>query len=110
MQRGIWERQKELKENWDYFQTHDDEEISSAMECKSPPKILFEDATIQGLAMEIEAGTKSVLLSSSEGGTIFGGIGMRGDALMGALAFFNRAWDAEPQSMSRKQVESTYLD
>ena len=110
MQRGIWERQKELKEKWDYFQTHDDEEISSAMEGKSPPKILFEDATIQGLAMEMEAGTKSVLLSSSEGGTIFGGIGMRGDALMGALAFLNKAWDAEPQSMTRKQAESTYRD
>ena len=110
MLRGMWERQKELKENWDYLQTHEDEEISSAMEGNSPPKILFEDATIQGLAMEMEAGTKSVLLSSSEGGTIFGGIGMRGDALMGALAFLNKAWDAEPQSMTRKQAESTYLD
>ena len=26
-------------------------------------------------------------MSSSEGGTVFGGIGMRGEALMGALAF-----------------------
>ena len=55
-------------------------------------------------------GIKSALLSSSEGGTVFGGIGMRGDALMGALAFMNKAWDAEPQSMTRKQAVSTYLD
>ena len=55
-------------------------------------------------------GTKSVLMSSSEGGTVFGGIGMRGEALMGALAFMNKAWDAEPQSMTRKQAISTYLD
>ena len=55
-------------------------------------------------------GEKSVLLSSSEGGSVFGGIGMRGDALMGALAFMNKAWDAEPQSMTRKQAVSTYLE
>ena len=35
---------------------------------------------------------------------------MRGDALMGALAFMNKAWDAEPQSMTRKQAVSTYLE
>ena len=63
---------------------------------ESPPKILFEDATVQGLALEMVTGKKSVLLSSSEGGTVFGGIGMRGDALMGALAFMNKARDAEP--------------
>ena len=49
-------------------------------------------------------------MSSSEGGTVFGGIGMRGEALMGALAFLNKAWDGEPQSMTRKQAVSTYLD
>ena len=49
-------------------------------------------------------------MSSSEGGTVFGGIGMRGEALMGALAFLNKAWDAEPQSMTRKQAVSTYLE
>ena len=53
---------------------------------------------------------KSVLLSSSEGGAIFDGAGMRGEVLMGALAFLNKAWDAEPQSMTRKQALSTYLD
>ena len=60
--------------------------------------------------MEVARGMKSVLLSSSEGGTIFGGAGMRGEVLMGALAFLNKAWDAEPQSMTRKQALSTYLD
>ena len=101
--------EKELKEAWDYYQIHEDKEISSAFEGNSPPKILFEDATIQGLAMEMEAGTKSVLLSSSEGGTVFGGFGMRGDALMAALAFLNKAWDAEPQAMTRKQTESSHI-
>ena len=41
---------------------------------------------------------------------MFGGIGMRGEALMGALAFLNKVWDAEAQSMTRKQAVSTYLD
>ena len=75
-----------------------------------PSKILFEDATLQGLAKEIETGVRSVLMSSSEGRTVFGGIGMRGEALMEALAFLNKAWDAEPQSMTRKQAESTFLE
>ena len=100
----------ELKDLWNHYQTIEQEELDPLLERESPPKILFEDATVQGLALEMVTGKKSVLLSSSEGGTVFGGIGMRGDALMGALAFLNKAWDAEPQSMTRKQAVSTYLD
>ena len=37
---------------------------------------------MQALSYEMSQGEKSVLLASSEGGTIFGGIGMRGEALM----------------------------
>ena len=107
---GIWEMQRELKEQWDHYQVQDNDEENSLFDRDSPPKILFEDATVQGLALEIESGIRSVLMSSSEGGTVFGGIGMRGEALMGALAFLNKAWDGEPQSMTRKQAVSTYLD
>ena len=107
---GIWEMQRELKEQWDHYQVQDHDEENPLFDRDSPPKILFEDATVQGLALEIESGIRSVLMSSSEGGTVFGGIGMRGEALMGALAFLNKAWDAEPQSMTRKQAVSTYLD
>jgi hypothetical protein len=107
---GIWKMQWELKEQWDHYQVQDHDEINPLFDRDSPPKILFEDATVQGLALEIESGIRSVLMSSSEGGTVFGGIGMRGEALMGALAFLNKAWDAEPQSMTRKQAVSTYLD
>ena len=110
MWKGIWEMQMELKDLWNHYQTIEQEELDPLLEGESPPKILFEDATVQGLALEMVTGKKSVLLSSSEGGTVFGGIGMRGDALMGALAFMNKAWDAEPQSMTRKQAVSTYLD
>ncbi len=74
------------------------------------PRILFEDATIQALSLDISQGEKSVLLSSSEGGTIFGGIGMKGENLMGSLAFLNKAWDAEPQAMTRKQAQSSHID
>ena len=102
--------QWELKEQWDHYQVQGHDEINPLFDRDSPPKILFEDATVQGLALEIESGIRSVLMSSSEGGTVFGGIGMRGEALMGALAFINKAWDAEPQSMTRKQAESTYLE
>ena len=107
---GIWEMQRELKEQWDHYQVQDHDEENPLFDRDSPPKILFEDATVQGLALEIESGIRSVLMSSSEGGTVFGGIGMRGEALMGALAFLNKAWDGEPQSMTRKQAVSTYLD
>ncbi len=110
MWKGIWEMQMELKDLWNHYQTIEQEELDPLLEGESPPKILFEDATVQGLALEMVTGKKSALLSSSEGGTVFGGIGMRGDALMGALAFMNKAWDAEPQSMTRKQAVSTYLD
>lgn len=107
---GIWKMQSELKELWDHYKALENEITEPLFEGENPPKILFEDATVQGLAMEMETGVKSVLLSSSEGGTVFGGVGMRGDALIGALAFMNKAWDAEPQSMTRKQAVSTYLD
>jgi putative DNA primase/helicase len=110
MWKGIWEMQRELKEQWDHYQEEKQGKLTHLFERDIPPKILFEDATVQGLAKEIETGVRSVLMSSSEGGTVFGGIGMRGDALMGALAFLNKAWDAEPQSMTRKQAESNYLE
>ena len=48
-------------------------------------------------------------MTSSEGGVSLAVL-VRGEALMGALAFLNKAWDAEPQSMTRKQAESTYLE
>ena len=102
--------QRELKEQWDHYQEEKQDKLTHLFERDIPPKILFDDATIQGLAKEIETGVRSVLMSSSEGGTVFGSIGMRGEALMGALAFLNKAWDAEPQSMTRKQAESTYLE
>ena len=35
---------------------------------------------------------------------------MRGDALMRAMAFLNKAWDSEAQAMTRKQAASSYLD
>ena len=107
---GIWEMQRELKEQWDHYQVQNHDEENPLFDRDSPPKILFEDATVQGLALEIESGIRSVLMSSSEGGTVFGGIGMRGEALMGALAFLNKAWDAEAQFMTRKQAVRTYLD
>ena len=110
MWKCIWEMQRELKEQWDHYQVQEHDEVNPVFDRDSPPKILFEDATVQGLALEIESGIRSVLMSSSEGGTVFGGIGMRGEALMGALAFLNKAWDAEAQSMTRKQAVSTYLE
>ena len=102
--------QRELKEQWDHYQVQEHDKANPVFEWHSPAKILFEDATVQGLALEIESGIRSVLMSSSEGETVFGGIGMRGEALMGALAFLNKAWDAEAQSMTRKQAVSTYLE
>ena len=110
MWQGVRDRQKELYEEWEHYEANDHNQVDPILGAESAPRILFEDATIQGLALEISNGVKSVLLSSSEGGTIFGGIGMRGDALMGAMACLNKAWDAEPQSMTRKQAVSTYLD
>ena len=110
MWKGIWEMQRDLKEQWDHYQEEKQGKLTHLFERDIPPKILFDDVTIQGLAKEIETGVRSVLMSSSEGGTVFGGIGMRGEALMGALAFLNKAWDGEPQSMTRKQAVSTYLD
>ena len=99
-----------MYEEWNHYERNADEDDDPLLEGESPPRLLFEDATVQGLALDIDTGIKSVLLSSSEGGTVFGGVGMRGDALMGAMAFLNKAWDAEPQSMTRKQAVSTYLD
>ena len=110
MWQGVRDRQQELYEEWEHYEANDHNQVDPILGAESPPRILFEDATVQGLALEISTGVKSVLLSSSEGGTIFGGIGMRGDALMGAMACLNKAWDAEPQSMTRKQAVSTYLD
>jgi hypothetical protein len=35
---------------------------------------------------------------------------MRGEALLKALSFYNKAWDSDTQSMSRKQAKSVYLE
>ena len=75
----------------------------------SPRRIIYEDATAEGLAVELQNNHQSIVLASSEGGSIFGSVGMRGEAILKALSFFNKAWDADTQSMSRKQSESVYL-
>ena len=75
----------------------------------SSKRIIYEDATAEGLAVELQNNNKSIVLASSEGGSIFGSVGMRGEAILKALSFFNKAWDADTQSMSRKQSESVYL-
>ena len=61
------------------------------------------------MAIELQNNNKSIVLASSEGGSIFGSVGMRGEAILKALSFFNKAWDADTQSMSRKHSESVYL-
>ena len=57
----------------------------------------MEDATAEGLAAEIENNMRSVVLASSEGGSVFGSVGMRGEALLKALSFYNKAWDSDTQ-------------
>jgi hypothetical protein len=58
MWKCIWEMQKELKEIWDHYQAQEHDEVNPVFERDSPPKILFEDATVQGLALEIESGIR----------------------------------------------------
>ena len=81
-----------------------------AMADGSSPRLIYEDATAEGLAAEIENNMRSVVLASSEGGSVFGSVGMRGEALLKALSFYNKAWDTDTQSMSRKQAKSVYLE
>ena len=101
-EKGLRGWEKIIHKNTD----HHEEELSKD---GSPKRIIYEDATAEGLAIELQNNNKSIVLASSEGGSIFGSVGMRGEAILKALSFFNKAWDADTQSMSRKQSESVYL-
>ena len=101
-EKGIRELERINKEKADHY------EEALSMDGSSK-RIIYEDATAEGLAVELQNNNKSIVLASSEGGSIFGSVGMRGEAILKALSFFNKAWDADTQSMSRKQSESVYL-
>ena len=109
-QKGFRDRQAELIKNFKDSSSDSNINDSSGQSQIRLPVILFEDVTMQALSLDISLGEKCALLSSSEGGTIFGGIGMKGENLMGALAFLNKAWDGESQAMTRKQTQSSYID
>ena len=110
LQKGYRKRQEELIKQHLTNNPDSNGNDSSNQSLNRLPVILFEDVTMQALSLDISQGEKSVLLSSSEGGTIFGGIGMNRENLMGSLAFLNKAWDAESQAMTRKQTQSSYID
>ena len=101
-EKGIRELERINKEKADHY------EEALSMDGSSK-RIIYEDATAEGLAVELQNNNKSIVLASSEGGSIFGSVGMRGEAILKALSFFNKAWDADTQCMSRKQSESVYL-
>ena len=90
-QKGFRDRQAELIKNFKDSSSDSNINDSSGQSQIRLPRILFEDVTMQALSLDISLGEKCTLLSSSEGGTIFGGIGMKGENLMGALAFLNKA-------------------
>ena len=110
LEKGFKIRQDELVQEFKARMTNPNQSANVLPESGRMPRILFEDVTMQALSLDISQGIKSVLLSSSEGATIFGGIGMQGEALMGAMAFLNKAWDSEAQAVTRKQAASSYLD
>ncbi|SVC67109.1 uncharacterized protein METZ01_LOCUS319963, partial [marine metagenome] len=91
LEKGFKLRQDQLVKEFKARMTNPNQSANVLPESGRMPRILFEDVTTEALSLDISQGIKSVLLSSSEGAAIFGGIGMRGDALMRAMAFLNKA-------------------
>lgn len=73
-------------------------------------KLIYNDFTPEALSSSIASSWPSASMMSSEGGTILGGHGMRGDAVMSNLALLNQLWDGVNIDVVRRTRESYKLE
>ena len=56
MCKGFWQRQRDMKEQWEHYKAEDSMDPDPIWGGESPPRILFEDTTIEGLSLEVARG------------------------------------------------------
>jgi putative DNA primase/helicase len=70
------------------------------------PRLIYSDATPEGLALELVKGWPSGGIFSNEGGVVLGGSGMGKESAMRNMARLNQLWDGKIGSTTRATTES----
>jgi putative DNA primase/helicase len=74
------------------------------------PKILYMDATQEGLLRQLQNDWPSGGVASSEAGVVFGSHGMGKDSAMRNMSTLNLLWDGREVSTTRSSVESFHIE
>lgn len=80
--------------------------LKQAPEEPKIPKMLATDITPEQLAFSLVKSWPTKYLSTSEGGVIFGGHGMKPDNILKNLAVLNSAWGGKVEGVDRRTTES----
>lgn len=99
IEQDAWEAQRKelVKENPEDLQEKAAEHAASKPQKPRSPICVTNNATPEGLFKELLTGQRSVILSSDEGGTFFGGYSLSDTARKrAATAFYNELWGAKP--------------
>lgn len=75
-------------------------------EAPKVPRLFYSDITTEQLGLALAKTWPSAGVFVNEAAEFFGGHSMKGDNLMQALGFFNKAWDAQVLRSDRKTTES----
>ena len=70
------------------------------------PRLIYSDATPEGLALELVKSWPSGGIFSNEGGVVLGGSGMGKESAMRNMARLNQLWDGKIGSTTRATTES----
>lgn len=82
-------------------------EASASKEPKKAriPSLLIDDATPEAVMQSLVQAWPIGYLATSEGGSFFGGHGMKDESIMRNLAMFNSRWDGTPSKIQRSKAE-----
>jgi putative DNA primase/helicase len=69
------------------------------------PSLLIDDATPEAVMQSLVQSWPIGYLATSEGGSFFGGHGMKDEAIMRNLAMFNSRWDGSRSKIQRSKAE-----
>lgn len=113
---ALWESEKTTRSR-NFANAKNPEEKSYALdflkdhiesEPKTPrtPKICATDITPEQMAFSLVKFWPCKFLSTSEGGVVFGGHGMKSDNIMKNLAVLNSAWGGKVEGVDRRTTDS----
>lgn len=80
--------------------------VASSPKKPREPKIIYADITPEALLYSLIHNHPSAAIMSAEGGTVFGGHGMKGDAIVRNLAALNQLWEYADFKVDRRGSDS----